>query len=44
MDKIGDKIKDIGLNDELRNSNRERVETRNGTSIHQNQDSMANRE
>ena len=44
MDKNNDKIKDIGLNDELRNSNRERVENRDGTLIHQNQGAMAERE
>ena len=44
MDKNNDKIRDIGLNDELRNSNRERVETRDGTLIHQNQDETAERE
>lgn len=44
MDKNNDKIKDIGLNDELRNSNRERAETRDGTLIHQNQGAMADRE
>ena len=44
MDKNNDKIRDIGLNDELCNSNRERVENRDGTLIHQNQDETAERE